>query len=51
MSLYSEIKKYLLYLVGFFCLLLGIHMVVLYLYNDAITYPLAGGTMNVGVVG
>lgn len=51
MSLYSEIKKYLLYLVGFFCLLLGVHMGVLYLYKDAITYPIMGGTMNIGVIG
>jgi hypothetical protein len=51
MSLYSEIKKYLLYLVGFFCLLLVAHMVILYLYKDAITYPIVGGTMNVGIVG
>jgi len=51
MSLYSEIKKYLLYLVGFFCLLLGVHIGILYLYNGAITYPVIGGTMNIGVIG
>lgn len=51
MSLYSEIKKYLLYLVGFFCLLLGAHMAVLYVYKDAITYPIIGGTMNIWIVG
>lgn len=50
MSLYSEIKKYLLYLVGFFCLLLGVHFVVLYLYQDAIRFPVQGGTMNIGVI-
>ncbi len=50
MSLYSEIKKYLLYLVGFFCLLLGAHMVVLYLYEGATVYPLPGGTVNIGVI-
>ncbi len=26
-------------------------MVVLYFYKDAITYPIVGGTMNVGVIG
>lgn len=26
-------------------------MSVLYLYKDAITYPIIGGTMNIGVVG
>lgn len=51
MSLYSEIKKYLLYLVGFFCLLLGIHIGILYLYNWALTYPIIGGTMSIGVIG
>lgn len=50
MSLYSEIKKYLLYLVGFFCLLLGAHVVVLYLYEGATVYPLPGGTVNIGVI-
>ena len=51
MSLYSEIKKYLLYLVGFFCLLLAVHIAVLYLYKDALRYPIVGGTMNVWVIG
>ena len=51
MSVYSEIKKYLLVLVGFFCFILSAHIVVLYLYNDAETYPIAGGTINIGVVG
>ncbi|MFA6080483.1 MAG: ABC transporter substrate-binding protein [Candidatus Gracilibacteria bacterium] len=51
MSLYSEIKKYLLYLVGFFCLLLGAHVAVLYLYEGATVYPLPGGTVNIGVIG
>ncbi len=50
MSVYSEIKKYLLYLVGFFCVLLSAHIVVLYLYNDATTFPLKGGTLNIGIV-
>ena len=47
MSVYSEIKKYLLYLVGFFCVLLCAHLVLLYLYSDAKTFPLEGGTVNV----
>jgi hypothetical protein len=51
MSIYSEIKKYLLFLVGFFCLLLVGHIVVLYFYSDAIEYPLPGGTVNVGILG
>ncbi len=51
MSLYSEIKKYLLFLVGFFCLLLAAHIVFLYLYHDAETYPLPGGTINIGMMG
>lgn len=51
MSLYSEIKKYLLYLVGFFCLLLLGHVIFLYLYSDAEVYPLNGGTLTIGVVG
>lgn len=50
MSIYSEIKKYLLFLVGFFCLLLIGHIVVLYFYSDAIEYPLPGGTVNVGIL-
>ena len=51
MSIYSEIKKYLLFLVGFFCLLLVGHIIVLYFYSDAIEYPLPGGTVNVGILG
>lgn len=51
MSVYSEIKKYLLYLVGFFCVVLSAHIVVLYFYNDAETYPINGGTINVGIMG
>lgn len=50
MSIYSEIKKYLLFLVGFFCLLLVGHIIVLYFYSDAIEYPLPGGTVNVGIL-
>lgn len=50
MSIYSEIKKYLLFLVGFFCLILVGHIVVLYFYSDAIEYPLPGGTVNVGIL-
>lgn len=26
-------------------------MGVLYLYKDAITYPIIGGTMNIGIIG
>ena len=51
MSIYSEIKKYLLFLVGFFCLLLVGHIIILYVYSDAIEYPLPGGTINVGMIG
>jgi sensor histidine kinase YesM len=51
MSVYSEIKKYLLYLVGFFCLSLAVHLGILYFYSDAETYPIRGGTLNVGIVG
>lgn len=51
MSVYSEIKKYLLVLVGFFCLVLWAHIVVLYLYNDAETYPITWGTVNIGIIG
>lgn len=51
MSIYSEIKKYLLFLVGFFCLVLVSHIVVLYFYSDAIEYPLPGGTVNIGIMG
>ncbi len=51
MSIYSEIKKYLLFLVGFFCLLLATHIVFLYIYNDAEKYPLPGGTINIGMMG
>lgn len=50
MSIYAEIKKYLLYLVGTFCVLLCVHIGILYLYHDAISYPLPGGTVNVGMV-
>lgn len=50
MSLYSEIKKYLLYLVGFFCLLVAAHSILLYFYADAKVYPLPGGTINIGVI-
>lgn len=35
---------------GFFCLLLVGHIVVLYFYSDAIEYPLPGGTVNVGIL-
>lgn len=51
MSIYSEIKKYLLFLVGFFCLILASHIVFLYFYHDAEKYPLPGGTINVGMIG
>lgn len=51
MSVYSEIKKYLLFLVGFFCLVLGAHLIILYFYSDAETYPIRGGTLNIGIVG
>jgi hypothetical protein len=51
MSIYSEIKKYLLFLVGFFCLLLAAHIVFLYFYHDAEKYPLPGGTINIGMMG
>jgi hypothetical protein len=47
MSIYSEIKKYLLYLVGAFCVLIIAHIGLLYLYHDAKHYPLPGGTLNV----
>ena len=50
MSIYSEIKKYLLFLVGFFCLVLAGHIVLLYIYNDAEAYPLPGGTINIGMM-
>lgn len=50
MSIYSEIKKYLLFLVGFFCLILVGHIIILYFYSDAIEYPLPGGTVNVGIL-
>lgn len=51
MSIYSEIKKYLLYLVGAFCVLIIAHIGLLYLYHDAKHYPLPGGTLNVWIVG
>ncbi len=51
MSVYSEIKKYLFYLVGFFCLALSAHIVLLYLYSDAQTYAINGGTINIGIIG
>ncbi len=51
MSIYSEIKKYLLYLVGAFCVLIIAHIGVLYLYHDAKHYPLPGGTLNIWIVG
>jgi ABC-type transport system substrate-binding protein len=51
MSIYSEIKKYLLFLVGFFCLLLAAHIIFLYIYHDAEKYPLPGGTINIGMMG
>lgn len=51
MSIYSEIKKYLLVLVGFFCLLLVAHIGLLYIYHDAEQYPLPGGTINIGSLG
>jgi len=51
MRIYSEIKKYLLFLVGFFCLLIAAHIVLLYFYHDAQKYPLPGGTINIGMVG
>lgn len=51
MSIYSEIKKYLLFLVGFFCLLVIGHIILLYFYSDAIVYPLPGGTINIGIEG
>jgi|GEM_PF-927620 len=51
MRIYSEIKKYLLFLVGFFCLIIAAHIVLLYLYHDAQKYPLPGGTINIGMAG
>lgn len=51
MSIYSEIKKYLLFLVGFFCFLIIGHIVLLYFYHDAAKFPLPGGTINIGIMG
>lgn len=51
MGIYSEIKKYLLYLICFFCLLITGHLVLLYIYSDATKYPLPGGNLQVGIVG
>jgi ABC-type oligopeptide transport system substrate-binding subunit len=50
MSVYAEIKKYLLYLIGFFCLLLLGHLALLYVYHDATKYELTGGTFHLGIV-
>lgn len=50
MRIYSEIKKYLLYLVCFFCVIISGHIVILYLYNDATEYPLPGGTLNIWIL-
>lgn len=36
---------------GFFCLILLGHIILLYYYSDAVKYPLPGGTVNVWILG
>lgn len=50
MSLYKQIRKYLLWIALFVTLLFGVHIVILYVYNDARDYPEVGGTLHIGIV-
>jgi hypothetical protein len=51
MTAYEKIKKYLFLLSIFFVSIISIHSVFVYLYNDSITSPEEGGSINVGMVG
>ncbi len=51
MQLYHRIKKYLFLLATFFCIAIGTHSVLLYLYHDAEIVPERGGTFHIGFIG
>lgn len=51
MSIYQTIKKYFLFLSVFFVLVLGAHLIFLYVAEDALRSPTEGGTVNVGIIG
>lgn len=45
-----SMKKYLLYLVGLLFVLIGVHLVLLYIYSDAKTDPIAWGIVRIGLL-
>ncbi len=51
MSIYQTIKKYFLFLSIFIVFVLSIHLIFLYLSEDAARNPVEGGTVNIGIIG
>ncbi len=51
MSIYQTIKKYFLFLSVFFVFTISIHLVFLYVSEDALRVPEEGGTINIGIIG
>ncbi|MDD2909232.1 MAG: ABC transporter substrate-binding protein [Candidatus Gracilibacteria bacterium] len=51
MSIFKQVKKYLLLLSIFFSITITAHLVYVYLYDGATKFPVVGGTLSVGFVG
>lgn len=51
MSIYQTVKKYFLLLSIFLVWAISIHLVFLYLSEDAVRNPVIGGTVNIGIIG
>lgn len=51
MSMYLQIRKYLLWIALLVLVVLGWHISALYWYHDAKSFPVQGGTLHVGLVG
>ncbi len=51
MSIYQTIKKYFLLLSIFIVFVISIHLIFLYLSEDAVRNPVQGGTVNIGIIG
>ncbi|MDD5198075.1 MAG: ABC transporter substrate-binding protein [Candidatus Gracilibacteria bacterium] len=51
MSIYQTIKKYFLFLSVFFVFATSVHLIFLYISEDAVRSPEEGGTINIGFIG
>lgn len=51
MSIYQTIKKYFLFLSVFFVFAISVHLIFLYVSEDAVRSPEEGGTVNIGFIG